>query len=150
MDRKVMDRQISITRRFEFCAGHRIFRPDWSDAKNSEVFGLCSNPEGHGHNYTLEVTVTGRLDPETGMIMNLRQLKTVVNEQVILEVDHKNLNRDVSWLKGVIPTTEMFADKLWARIEGLLAQEAPGVLLSGLVLHETPNNKVVVQRGSRG
>jgi 6-pyruvoyltetrahydropterin/6-carboxytetrahydropterin synthase len=141
-----MDRVLSVTRRFEFCAGHRLYRSDWPDARNREVFGPCSNPEGHGHNYTLEVSVSGPVDPETGMIMNLRQLKTVVNEQVLADVDHKNLNKDVSWMQGAIPTTEVFADRLWQRIGTLLAKEVPGVALDKLVLHETANNKVQITR----
>lgn len=142
-----MDRHISVTRRFEFCAGHRLHRTDWSEARNQEVFGPCSNPEGHGHNYTLEVSVTGPLDAETGMIMNLRQLKTVVNDRILADVDHKNLNKDVSWMKGAIPTTEVFADRLWIRLRELLSKEAPQVLLDKLVLHETSNNKVTICRG---
>lgn len=140
-----MDRLISVTRRFEFCAGHRLHRADWSDADNIAVFGPCSNPEGHGHNYVLEVTVAGPLDPETGMIMNLRQLKTVVNERVLGEVDHKNLNKDVAWMKGAIPTTEVFAERLWIRLGELLAKEAPRVALDQIVLHETSNNKVTIK-----
>ena len=143
-----MDRHICVTRRFEFCAGHRLYRPDWSESQNREVFGLCSNPEGHGHNYTLEVTVSGPLDPDTGMIMNLRQLKTLVNERVLLDVDHKNLNKDVSWMAGAIPTTEVFADRLWLRIAALLAKEAPKAALDSLVLHETSNNKVSIRRSA--
>lgn len=133
---------LTITRKFEFCAGHRLFRADWSEARNAEVFGLCANPEGHGHNYALEVTVTGPLDKDTGMIMNLRQLKESVRDQVIVQVDHKNLNKDVSWMRDVIPTTEMFADRIWHRLTEVLASVAPKVQLEQIVLHETSNNKV--------
>jgi 6-pyruvoyltetrahydropterin/6-carboxytetrahydropterin synthase len=138
---------LTITRTFQFCAGHRLFRPDWSDERNLEVFGLCANPAGHGHNYTLEVSVAGPLDPETGMIMNLRTLKEVVTARVVADVDHRNLNTDVSWMRGVIPTTEQFADRLWQRLQDVLAREVPGIALSGIVLHETPNNKVAKTRG---
>ena len=133
---------LTITRAFQFCAGHRLYRPEWDDMQNTSVFGLCANPAGHGHNYTLEVTVSGSLDPETGMIMNLRQLKEVVFAQVIADVDHKNLNTDVSWMKSVVPTTEMFAEKIWERIVSVLAREAPHVRLEYIVLHETPSNRV--------
>lgn len=133
---------LTITRSFEFCAGHRLYRPDWSDEKNRDVFGLCANPNGHGHNYRLEVTVTGSVDPETGMILNLRQLKELVRERVIGEIDHKNLNLDVAWMKGVNPTTENFAEKVWQRLSDLLAKETPKVKLHQIVLQETPNNKV--------
>ncbi len=133
---------LTITRSFQFCAGHRLYRQDWSDEKNRDVFGLCSNPNGHGHNYLLEVSVTGPIDKDTGMILNLRQLKELVREQVIGEIDHKNLNLDVAWMRGVNPTTELFAEKIWERLTLLLAKEAPKTKLTGIVLHETPNNKV--------
>jgi 6-pyruvoyltetrahydropterin/6-carboxytetrahydropterin synthase len=136
---------LTATRSFQFCAGHRLFRPDWSDAENQAVFGPCSNPAGHGHNYTLEVSVSGPLDPETGMVMNLRQLKELVNAQVLADVDHKNLNVDVPWMRGAIPTTEVFAQRLWERLRDVLAREVPQVRLDQLVLHETPNNKVMVR-----
>lgn len=134
---------LTITRSFQFCAGHRLFRPDWSDERNTEVFGLCSNPAGHGHNYTLEVSISGPLDPETGMILNLRELRDIIESRVIVEVDHKNLNTDVAWMAGAIPTTEMFAERIWQRIEAALQRTAPQVTLTQIVLHETPNNKVV-------
>jgi len=107
---------------------------------------LCSNPAGHGHNYSLEVSVTGPLDQETGMIMNLRQLKEVVTQRVVADVDHKNLNVDVPWMRGIIPTTEQFAEQIWTRIASLLQQIAPQVILEEIVLHETPNNRVRKQR----
>lgn len=133
---------LTITRSFEFCAGHRLFRPDWSDEKNKLIFGLCSNEAGHGHNYKLEVSVTGPIDQETGMIMNLRELKETVRDRVIAEVDHKNLNVDVAWMRGVIPTTEQFADKIWGRLEEVLKVSVPHVKLASIILHETSNNKV--------
>ncbi len=138
---------LTITRSFEFCAGHRLFRPDWSDERNREVFGLCANPNGHGHNYRLEVSVTGPVDSETGMILNLRQLKEIVRERLIAEIDHKNLNLDVAWMQGKNPTTEVFAEAIWGRLEGLLAREAPKATLHQIVLHETPNNKVTRSAG---
>jgi 6-pyruvoyltetrahydropterin/6-carboxytetrahydropterin synthase len=97
---------IYITRKLEFCASHRLYNPDYSDEKNEEVFGLCNNPNGHGHNYVMEVTVRGEVHPETGMVLDLKALKKLVNEEIILKVDHKNLNVDVPFLKGVIPTAE--------------------------------------------
>lgn len=133
---------LSITRTFTFAAGHRLFRPEWDDAKNAAVFGPCANKQGHGHNYTLEVTVTGKVDAETGMILNLRELKATVAERVIADVDHKNLNVDVPWMKDAIPTTEVFAERIWERLVAALAQTAPKVKLDRIVLHETNNNKV--------
>lgn len=137
---------LTITRTFQFCAGHRLHRPDWTDVQNLAVFGLCSNPAGHGHNYTLEVSVSGELDPNTGMIMNLRELKELVTEQVIEQVDHKFLNFDVAWMQKVIPTTELFAEKIWQRLEQVLGSAKVKVRLESIVLHETPNNKVTKTR----
>lgn len=104
---------IYITRKLEFCASHRLFNPEYSDEKNAQVFGLCNNPNGHGHNYVMEVTVRGEVHPETGMVLDLKALKQLVNEEIILKVDHKNLNVDVPFLKGVIPTAENLAIRFW-------------------------------------
>ena len=104
---------IYITRRLEFCASHRLFNPDFSDEKNESTFGLCNNPNGHGHNYVLEVTVKGEVDPETGMVLDLKALKKLINEEIINKVDHKNLNVDVDFLKAVIPTAENIAIHIW-------------------------------------
>jgi 6-pyruvoyltetrahydropterin/6-carboxytetrahydropterin synthase len=136
---------MTITRTFEFCAGHRLFRPDWPEEKNKQIFGLCANPEGHGHNYTLEVSVSGPIDRETGMIMNLRELKEIVKDHVIGQIDHKNLNKDVPWMAGVNPTTEEFAEKIGQRLRELLQKKVPQVKLAAIVLHETTNNKVMIQ-----
>ncbi len=140
-----MPATMTITRTFEFCAGHRLFRPDWSEEKNKQIFGLCANLEGHGHNYTLEVSVSGPIDRETGMIMNLRELKEIVKDHVIAQIDHKNLNKDVSWMAGVNPTTEEFAEKIGQRLRELLQKKVPQVKLAAIVLHETTNNKVMIQ-----
>ena len=104
---------IYITRRLEFCASHRLFNPDFSDEKNESTFGLCNNPNGHGHNYVLEVTVKGEVDPETGMVLDLKALKKLINEEIINKVAHKNLNVDVDFLKAVIPTAENIAIHIW-------------------------------------
>jgi 6-pyruvoyltetrahydropterin/6-carboxytetrahydropterin synthase len=137
---------LTITRSFQFCAGHRLHRPEWSAERNLEVFGPCANPNGHGHNYELEVSVSGPLDAETGMIMNLRHLKEVVQTRVLADVDHRSLNADVPWMRGVVPTTEQFAERIWQRLLEALGQAAPAVRLESLVLHETPNNKVTKRR----
>ncbi len=123
---------VSATRRFEFSAAHRYWRDDWSQAENQRVFGKCISPYGHGHNYTLDVTIKGRPDPVTGMIMNLVELKAIVNE--ILEAfDHKHLNEDTPYFKALIPTTENIVRVLW----GLLAPRLPpGVALARLRLYE--------------
>jgi 6-pyruvoyltetrahydropterin/6-carboxytetrahydropterin synthase len=137
---------LTITRSFDFCAGHRLYRPEWSDEKNTAVFGLCANPMGHGHNYHLDVTVTGAVDPETGMVMNLRTLKEVVTAEVIRDIDHRNLNTDVPWMKGVIPTTELLAQKIWERLYAVLGTHAPSAVLHEIVLQETPNNRVSIRK----
>ena len=108
---------IYITRRLEFCASHRLFNPAFSDEKNANTFGLCNNLNGHGHNYVLEVTIKGEVDPETGMVLDLKSLKKLINEEIVDKVDHKNLNVDVEFLKNVNPTAENIAIHFWDIIE---------------------------------
>ncbi len=98
---------VRITRRATFAAAHVLCRPDWSEARNQEVFGLCSSD--HGHNYVVEVTVAGPVDPETGMVANLKDVDRVLRREFIDLVDHKHLNRDVECLRGVVPTAENIA-----------------------------------------
>jgi 6-pyruvoyltetrahydropterin/6-carboxytetrahydropterin synthase len=112
--------RVRATRRLHFNAGHRLYRPDWSDARNEEVFGLCANPYGHGHNYELEVTVEGEINPETGYVMDLGELKERVNAAVVNQLDHRNLNLQVPWLEGINPTTENLVVAIWNRIVPLL------------------------------
>jgi 6-pyruvoyltetrahydropterin/6-carboxytetrahydropterin synthase len=130
---------VRATRRVHFSSAHRLYRPDWSDERNAEVFGQCSNPNWHGHNYDLEVTVEGLVDPETGYVMDLKKLKDCLEERVVGDVDHKNLNREVPWLDGVNPTTENFVVAIWDRLVRALPD---GVGLHRIVLHETPRNSV--------
>ena len=108
---------IFITRKHEFCASHRLYNPDFSDAKNKATFGLCNNPNGHGHNYVMEVTLSGEVSLETGMVFDLKALKKLVQEEIIDKVDHKNLNVDVDFLNGTIPTAENLAIKFWEVLE---------------------------------
>ena len=108
---------IYLTRKTEFCASHRLFNPKFSPEKNKQVFGLCNNPNGHGHNYVLEVTVRGEVEVETGMVLDLKVLKKIITQEIIDKVDHKNLNVDVAFLKGVIPTAENVAIKFWEILE---------------------------------
>ncbi len=95
-----------ITRRERFNAAHRLFRPEWSDEKNLEVFGKCSNPNWHGHNYTLFITVKGEVSKETGFVMNLKDLSFLLKSKIIDKVDHKNLNIEVDFMQGMIVSTE--------------------------------------------
>jgi 6-pyruvoyltetrahydropterin/6-carboxytetrahydropterin synthase len=127
-----------VTRRVHFSAGHRLHNPDFSDSENRETYGLCNNPSGHGHNYELEVTVEGEVDPATGYVMDLKRLKSLLGEAVLSDLDHANLNVDVDWLRGVIPTTENLAVAIWRRLEGGL----PGVRLVSVRLWETERNSV--------
>ena len=97
---------ITISRRETFNAAHRLFREEWDDAKNLEVFGKCSHPNYHGHNYVLEILVTGEIDPKTGFVMDLKDLKKITQDHVIERFDHRNLNLDCPEFENVIPTTE--------------------------------------------
>lgn len=124
---------VYATRRFEFSASHRYWREDWSAEQNTRAFGKCTSPYGHGHNYTLDVTIAGRPDPVTGMIMNLTDLKAIVGE--LLEAfDHKHLNEDLPYFKERIPTTENIVRTLWELIAPALPE---GVALARLRLYET-------------
>jgi 6-pyruvoyltetrahydropterin/6-carboxytetrahydropterin synthase len=127
---------VIVTRRETFVAGHRLYNPDFSEERNREVFGKCSNPSGHGHNYVLEVSVASDIDPATGYVVDLGRLSAIVRESVVDDVDHRNLNTDVGWLAGRIPTTEVLADAIWDRLDERLP---PGCLWS-VVVRETEKN----------
>ncbi|HEX9887365.1 MAG TPA: 6-carboxytetrahydropterin synthase [Longimicrobiales bacterium] len=131
--------EVRVTRRLHFSAAHRLFREEWSDERNADVFGDCSNPNWHGHNYELDVTVAGPVDPETGYVVDLKYLKDLVERRVVADVDHRNLNLEVPWLAARIPSTENFAVAIWERLDGALP---PGVRLERVVLWETPRNCV--------
>jgi 6-pyruvoyltetrahydropterin/6-carboxytetrahydropterin synthase len=134
--------KVAITKRVHFCAGHRLYNPKLSDEKNFELYGPCSNPNGHGHNFVLEVTVSGEPDPGSGMIINLRDLKQIINSSVIDKIDHKNLNLDVDFMKGAIPTTEI----LVSRIFEILDREIGNGLLDRVTLWESENNRFEISR----
>ena len=127
--------RVRITRRLHFCAAHRLARDDWSEEENRRVFGDCANPNWHGHNYDLEVTVAGPVDEETGYVMDLGALKSLVNRRVVDDLDHSNLNLDVAWLDGIIPSTENLAVAIWGRIAPRVPAPAA---LDKVVLWETP------------
>ncbi|MFQ5679538.1 MAG: 6-carboxytetrahydropterin synthase [Gemmatimonadota bacterium] len=127
---------VRVTRRVHFSAGHRLHDPSLSPADNQSLFGACSNPNGHGHNYELEVTVEGEVDPRTGFVVDLARLRDVVEETVVRDVDHANLNSDVEWMRGVNPTTENLAVQIWHRLAASLER---GRLVSVRVW-ETPRN----------
>lgn len=130
---------VRATRRVHFSAAHRLYRPDWSDEQNASVYGDCSNPNWHGHNYEIDVTVEGSVDPETGYVMDLKLLRDALEVSVVRDVDHRNLNLEVPWMAGVNPTTENFVVAIWNRIVDALPE---GIRLARVVLHETPRNSV--------
>ena len=129
---------VYVTRRMTFSASHRLYNPSFSDQKNEEIFDKCANRHGHGHNYVLEVTVAGMPDPSTGYVIDLKKLKRILNDEVIRRVDHKHLNEDVDFLRGVIPTAENIAVKIWEILEPKITEGK----LSRVRLHETENNVV--------
>lgn len=133
---------VYVTRTEHFSAAHRLHNPAWSDERNTEVFGKCNNAAGHGHNYVLEVTVAGEVDPDTGYVIDLKVLKDVIRREVIAHVDHRNLNVDVPFMRGVIPTAENIAIAIWRQ----LAPALPSGRLVKVLLRETINN-VVEYRG---
>lgn len=130
--------KVRVTRRLHFSAGHRLHDPALNEEENREVFGACSNPHGHGHNYEIDVTVEGEVDPATGFVIDLARLRDLVHEAVIDDVDHANLNVDVSWMEGVNPTSENLAVEIWRRLEGRL----DGARLVSIKLWETERNSV--------
>ncbi|MBA4406697.1 6-pyruvoyl tetrahydrobiopterin synthase [bacterium] len=129
---------ILVTRREVFSSSHRLYNPNFSDEENEKVFGKCSNLNGHGHNYVLEVVVSGEIDPQTGYLIDLKVLKEIILENVIKRVDHKNLNLDVDFLIGKIPTAENIAVGIWNQLVGKI----PSGKLHAIKLYETENNYV--------
>ena len=131
---------VFLTRRERFNAAHRLFKSEWTDQQNFEVFGKCSNPNWHGHNYTLFVTIKGEPNPETGFVINLKQLSKIVRERIIEQADHKNLNLEVPFMKGKIPTAENIAIAIWQEIEADIIKL--NCNLHCIKVVETENNSV--------
>ncbi len=129
---------VQITRIVRFNCAHRVWNPALSEAENARLFGKCNNPNWHGHNYTLEVTVDGPVDPTTGFVVNLRDVKAVVEREIVDVVDHKNLNLDVPFMAGTIPSTENFVLAIWR----VLAPAVAPARLARLKLWETENQYV--------
>jgi 6-pyruvoyltetrahydropterin/6-carboxytetrahydropterin synthase len=127
---------VYLTRKESFSASHRLFNPKFSQEKNLEIYGKCAFPNGHGHNYELEVTVAGEPDAETGMIIDLKKLSDLVKKEIVDIVDHRHLNCDVEFLKETIPTAENLAAAFW---KILAPKVRPGKLYS-LRVYETPDN----------
>lgn len=131
---------VYITRRETFNAAHKLWREEWSEEKNFEVFGRCSNHNWHGHNFTIYVTVKGMPNPDTGFVMNLKDLSEIIKAEVIEPLDHKNLNMDVPFLEGILASTENVVIKIWERMV-LPIKNAGGELVK-IKLVETENNYV--------
>ncbi len=124
-----------LTRKEHFNAAHRLFNPAWSEEKNEEVFGKCSNKYYHGHNYDLFVTVKGEPAADTGLIVNAKELSAIIRRTVVDKLDHKNLNLEIAFLKGIIPSTENLARAIWQELE----PEITGCRLHCVKLFETEN-----------
>jgi 6-pyruvoyltetrahydropterin/6-carboxytetrahydropterin synthase len=131
---------IYLTRRERFSAAHRMYRTDWSDEKNQKIFGKCSNPNWHGHNYIIYITIKGEPKPEHGFVININILKQIIKDKVIDKVDHKNLNLDVDFMKGKITTTENLAMAIWNELK--LSIEREGAFLHCVKIAETENNSI--------
>ncbi len=131
---------IYITRRERFNAAHRLFRAGYSDEKNLEIFGKCSNPNWHGHNYQLFVTVKGEVDEDTGFLINLKTLSKIIRERIISKVDHKNINLEVDFMKGKLASTENLAISIWNELEEPVA--ALNAQLHCVKVTESENNYV--------
>lgn len=130
--------RVSVYRKAHFNAAHRLHNPDWSDEKNREVFGVCNSPNYHGHNYELEVRVSGEVNPETGYLIDLKMLKALIEEQVEQRFDHKNLNLDTEEFKELNPTAEHICFVIWH----ILREHLDPRFDVGVRLYETPRNFV--------
>jgi 6-pyruvoyltetrahydropterin/6-carboxytetrahydropterin synthase len=133
-----MSRIVSVTRVAHFNAAHRLHNPDWSAEKNAEVFGLCNNPSFHGHNYELHLTVRGAVDEGTGYVMDMKEIKDILEAEVLSKFDHRNLNLDVPAFKNVNPTAENIAVIIW----DIMRPFVPADFELSVKLYETPRNYV--------
>ena len=131
---------VYATRTVRFNAAHRLHNPAKPDDWNRDTFGKCNYPNWHGHNYTLDVTVAGEPHPDTGYVIDLGVLKRLLHEKVVDKMDHRNLNLDVDFLAGMMPSTENVAVAIWKEIVDEIAREAPNARLHAVRLYETENN----------
>ena len=130
--------KVTVSRKAHFNAAHRLHRKDWSDEKNDQIFGKCNNPNFHGHNYDIMVSVIGEIDPETGYVMDIKHLSDLIEEEVEKPFDHKNLNLDVAEFKDLNPTAENIVVVIWNKLRARLK---PTLDLE-ITLHETARNSV--------
>ncbi len=138
---------VVVTRRVHFNAAHRLHNPGKGDAWNEETFGPCNNPQWHGHNYELEVSVIGNPDPESGYLIDLKELKDILEEKILKPCDHRNLNEQVAFLEGINPTAENLVMAFWGQIEDAIKTDRRR--LYSVKLYETPRN-LVEYRGPEG
>jgi 6-pyruvoyltetrahydropterin/6-carboxytetrahydropterin synthase len=132
---------VYITKQVHFCAAHKLYNPDWDDEQNDAVFGPCANKNWHGHNFDLFVTIKGRPDPDTGFVMNFKDLKEVIKDNVLEAVDHKNLNLDVPFMKDKMTSCENLIIEFWGILKPLIKEETIGrAELHALKLYETPTS----------
>ena len=130
--------KVKVSRKAHFNAAHRLYRPEWDDAKNTEVFGKCNNPNFHGHNYDLVVSVYGEIDKDTGFVMDMKVLKALIKAKIEDALDHKNLNVEVPEFKNLNPTAENIAVVIWNK----LRPDIDASMDLEVVLYETPRNFV--------
>src|SRR6185503_6490434 len=128
-----------VTARLTFSAAHRLHNPNRDAAWNRETYDKCDNPGGHGHNYALEVSVRGKIDPETGMVIDLKKLKDIMRDRVIDRGDHRNLNEDVDFLRGGVPTAEHLARSFWQQLAPAIDEGS----LYEIIVEETEKNSVI-------
>jgi 6-pyruvoyltetrahydropterin/6-carboxytetrahydropterin synthase len=138
---------VEITRREEFSASHRLHDPALSDEENAALYGPCNNPNGHGHNYAIEVTLTGEV-PQSGMVMDLNVLHGILHEEITTHVDHKHLNHDVDFLEGLVTTAENLAIAFFERLE-VRINDHPGCALLSVRVYESADNFVEYRGGHR-
>ncbi len=131
---------IYITRRERFSAAHRLFNPALTDKENETIYGPCANPNWHGHNYTLWVTIRGEVNPETGYVVDLKQISRIIRDKVIVKLDHKNINLEVDFMDGQYVSTENLAMGIWKELEPSVKDL--GIVLHSVKLQETENNSV--------
>lgn len=133
---------IYVSRKEHFNAAHKLYNPKWSKEKNAEVFGPCANENWHGHNFDLIVTVKGMPDPDTGFVVDLKRLSTLIRTEITDKVDHKNLNLDVPFMEDILPSCENLIYQFWQILAPKVSEMAPRAQLHALKLYETPRNFV--------
>ncbi|PCJ64782.1 MAG: 6-pyruvoyl tetrahydrobiopterin synthase [Bacteroidetes bacterium] len=133
------EKLVYVTRKVHFNGAHKLFNPNWTEEQNDEVFGKCANKNWHGHNFDLFVTVKGRPNPDTGFVMDLKKLKVILQDKVVSQLDHKNFNLDVDFLKDVMPSIENIVMKIW---EEIVNEMPEGAVLHCIKLYETENQYV--------